>query len=360
MSSLSQFFKNFTLRVSTQEKIIFTRHLAIIIKSGMTLIDALTMLRQQTKSRSLSKILDTVIKDVSNGQFLSASLDKYKSVFGDLFVNIIRVGESSGILSENLEYLSHELKKSRELSKKVTGALVYPGVILSATFGIVGMLIFFIFPKILPVFSSLNIKLPASTKALIFISNAMTNYGGRIALGFLAALIGFWLLLRIKKVQFFYHWLILRLPLVGGMVQSVNMTNFSRTLGLLLKSGVKIVEAVNITAEALPNLVYRQEVKGVAASIQKGESISKHLLTRKHLFPAMAANMVAVGENTGNLSETLLYLGEFYESELDELVKNLSNVMEPVLMLVMGAMVGFVAIAIITPIYEITQAVGRQ
>lgn len=360
MNNFPQFFKNLALRVSTQEKIIFTRHLAIIIKSGMTLIDALTMLRQQTKSRSLAKILDTVIKDVSGGQFLSASLENYKSVFGDLFINIIRVGESSGILSENLEYLSHELKKSRELTKKVTGALVYPGVIMTATFGIVGMLIFFIFPKILPVFGSLNVNLPATTKALIFISAIMTTYGGRIALGVLAFFIIFWLVLKLKKIKFWYHWILLRLPLIGGMVRSVNMTNFSRTLGLLLKSGVKIVEATNITADALPNLVYHKEVKGVAVSIQKGESISKYLLGRKHLFPTMASNMIAVGENTGNLSETLLYLAEFYESELDELVKNLSNVLEPALMLVMGAMVGFVAIAIITPIYEITQAVGRR
>ena len=151
---LAQFFKNLFLGIPLQEKIIFARHLAIIIKAGMPLLDALTMLQKQTRSRALSQILTQVIKDVSNGQFLSASLERYKSIFGELFVNIIRIGETSGVLSENLEYLSSELKKKREIKNKIMGALIYPAVILFATFGIVGLLVFFIFPKIFPVFSS--------------------------------------------------------------------------------------------------------------------------------------------------------------------------------------------------------------
>lgn len=359
MEKFSQYFKNLFLGVSLQEKIIFTRHLAIIIKSGMTLIDALSMLKKQTKSRSLSKILDQVIKDVTAGQFLSASLEKYKGIFGDLFVNFIRVGEASGVLAENLEYLSQELKKKREIRKKVVSALIYPIVILAATFGITGLLVFFIFPKIFPVFASLNVKLPATTKFLIAASTLITEKGGWVLLITLIAIAVFWLSLKVYKIRFYFHWLLLRLPLVGGMMASVNMTNFSRTIGLLLKSGVKIVEATNITADTLTNLVYRQELKAVAASIQKGEAISQHLLTKPRLFPAMAAGMIAIGENTGNLSETLVYLSEFYESELDELVKNLTDVLEPLLMVTMGIIVGFVAVAIITPIYGITQTLGR-
>lgn len=342
-----------------QEKIIFTRHLAIIIKSGMTLIDALEMLKKQTKSRSFVKILDQVIKDVTGGQSLSDSLGKYKNIFGDLFVNFIRVGESSGALAENLEYLSQELKKKREIRKKITSAMIYPAVILVATVGIVALLVLFIFPKIFPVFTSLNVKLPVTTRLLIAGSDLIAKKGGIILALLAAAVLIFWLLLKIPKVRFYSHWLLLKMPLLGGMAVSVNMTSFSRTFGLLLKSGIKIVEAVNITADTLTNLIYRQELKALAVSIQKGETLAKHLTAKPHLFPAMASGMVAIGENTGNLSETLVYLSEFYESELDELVKNLTDVLEPLLMVTMGVVVGFIAISIITPIYGITQTVGR-
>ncbi len=354
-----EFLEKATFRVSLQEKIFFARHLSIIIKAGMPLMDALTMLKKQTESRSMEKILTQVIKDVSEGQFLSASLERYKNIFGDLFINMIRVGEASGVLPENLDFLSQELKKKREMRKKVVGALIYPAVILVATFGVIGTMAIMVFPKIFPVFATLNVELPMTTKILIKFSDALSQYTGTVASAFLVLIIAIWFLLRIKIVRYYSHRFLLRAPLVGGMITSVNMSNFSRTLGLLLKSGVKIVEAINITAATLNNLVYRKELKEVAESIQKGELISQHLTSRKSLFPKMATNMIAVGENTGNLSETLLYLSEFYESEVAEMTKNLSNTLEPVLMVFMGVAVGFVAISIIMPIYKITQTMGR-
>jgi len=359
MNKLLDFLKKLNLRVSLWEKTIFARHLSIMTKAGMPLVDALTMLQKQTKSRALSKILEQVVKDVTEGQFLSTSLERYDNVFGNFFINMIRIGETSGTLPENLNYLSEELKKKGELKKKVIGALIYPIIILVATFGITGLLTIFIFPKILPVFSSLNVDLPATTKFLIIISNLATEKGGLVAVVLLTAVIAFLLLLRIKNVKFLYHRFLLYVPVLGKVIKSVNMSNFSRTLGLLLKSGVKIVEAVNITADTFNNLVYRQELKKVANSIQKGEFISKHLLTKQKLFPTMLSNMIAVGENTGNLSETLLYLANFYESEVEAVTNNLSNTLEPILMVTMGVIVGFVALSIITPIYEVTQQFGR-
>lgn len=336
-----------------------SRHLAIMIKAGMPLLNSINLLQKQTKSKFLSKILADVSKDVSNGQFLSKSLEKYKNVFGELFINIIRVGETSGILPENLNYLSDELKKKSEIRRKVLGALIYPIIIVMATLGITLLLTVFIFPKILPVFASLKVNLPLSTKILIAASNLLTQNGLLIFGILIVLMIVFAVLLRIKRVKFYYHKLIHYLPLVGRMSRDVNIANFTRTLGLLLKSGVKIVEAVNITSDTLTNLVYKKELQLAASQIQKGESISKYLSARPALFPPMLVNMISVGENTGNLSETLIYLADFYTSEIDEITKNLSNVLEPALMVVMGALVGFVAISIITPIYEITQTVSR-
>ena len=170
-------FSKFLLRVSIDDQVLLARHLAVMAKAGLPLLESVKMLQQETKSPSLAKILNQVVADVSNGQFLSGSLEKFKGIFGNLFINLIRVGESAGILAENLNYLADELKKKRELKKKVTGALIYPAVIFAATFGITLLLTVFIFPKILPIFKSLNVELPLSTRILIWLSNELTDYG---------------------------------------------------------------------------------------------------------------------------------------------------------------------------------------
>ncbi len=368
---MSKTFKNFTagfkslwtsivFRVSLQEQGIFARHLAVMAKAGLPLLESLKILKKETTSRAMNKILDRLILDISNGQFLSASLDRFEGVFGKLFINIIRVGESTGILPENLNYLAEELKKKRELRRKVVGALIYPAVVLVATLGITGLLTVFIFPKILPIFSSLKVELPLTTRILIAISNGLTNYGPLIIGIFFAAIVAIWLLLRLELLRFYFHRTILVLPIFGKMAKGVNLSNFCRTLGLTLKSGVKVVEAITITAESLSNLVYKKQLMAMAAEVSRGEALSPHFAKHKHLFPAVLSQMVAVGENSGNLSETLLYLAEFYEGEVTDATKNLSNTMEPLLMVFMGLIVGFVAISIITPIYEVTQSVGRR
>jgi len=356
---LKNYFKNFFLRVPLQEQVVFARHLAIMAKSGMPLLDSLVMLQKQTKSRSLAKILKKVSVDVSNGQFLSASLEQFSEVFGPLFINIIRVGEASGILSENLNYLAEELKKKKEMRSKVIGAMVYPMVILVATFGITGLLTVFIFPKILPVFTSLNVKLPVTTQILIKVSNLLTNYGGYVVLIFMASVFFFVMLLKIRAIKYVYHTIILHTPIVGKLIKAVNLTNMCRTLGLTLKSGVQVVEAINITADSLSSMVYQKEIRAIAVELTRGEAIAVHLMKYPSLFPPMVAQMVMVGETTGNLSETFLYLSEFYEGEVNDFTKNLSNVLEPLLMVVMGVIVGFVALSIITPIYQVTQTLQQ-
>lgn len=354
------FFSGLTLRVPIQDQILFARHLAVMAKAGLPLLESLKLIQKESRSRAMLKILDQVIKDVSNGQFLAASLERYEKVFGSLFINIIRVGESAGILSENLNYLADELKKKSELRKKVIGAMIYPSVIMVATFGITGLLTIFIFPKILPIFKSLNVKLPFTTRALIWLSNFLTHSGGWVVLGFLGFVSVIWLTGQIKAVRYVYHWILLKLPVFGGISKGVNLANFCRTLGLTLRSGVKVVEAIEITGDSLSNVVYRKHVLAIAETVRKGDSITVYLNKQKRLFPIVVTQMVSVGETAGNLSETLLYLSDFYEGEVDDTTKNLSSVLEPLLMVTMGAVVGFVAISIITPIYEVTQNISPR
>jgi type IV pilus assembly protein PilC len=347
------------LRIPAQEKIIFARHLAIMVKASMSIVDSLKMIKKQTKSKSMAKILDQLSEDVSNGQFLATSMEKYKNVFGDLFVNIIRVGEAGGILYENLNYLAEELKKKYELRKKIVGAFIYPVIVTGATFGISGLLAIYIFPKIVPVFQSLNVKLPFTTQILMATSSFLLENGLWVLLGFVLFIIAVLLLHKMKLVHLLFDKIILGVPLFGKMSQNYNAANFCRTLGLLLKSDVKVVEAISTTADSLSNLAYRNELKKISLEVTKGEEISKQLEKNARLFPSMLSQMVAVGEKTGNLSETFLYVSDFYEKEVDEIVKNLSVVLEPILMVVMGIIVGFVAVSIITPIYQVTQNLGR-
>lgn len=350
---------NFFLRVPIQDQIIFSRHLAIMTKAGMSLVDSLVMLKNQANSKSMKTILTKVIADVSNGEFLSTALEPFRGVFGDLFINVIKVGEASGILSENLTYLSSYLKKKQELRRKITGALLYPIIIIVATIGVTTLLTVFIVPKILPIFRSLKIQLPLTTKILVAVSDLLLTKGHFVILGIVVFVILLWLALKIEKVKFLYHRLLIDLPFIGKMVLDVNMINFCRTLGLLLKSDVKIVEAINITSKSMTSLVYRRELEIAAEELTKGEEISRHLKERPRLFPAILSQMVEVGETTGNLSETFIYLSEVYEEDLTDMTDNLTSVLEPTLMLTMGLMVGFVAISIITPIYEVSQTLGR-
>src|SRR3989344_6391662 len=350
---------NIFFRLSNKEKMLFARNLEVMIRSGMQILQSLEILKRQTKSKAFGRILDQVLVDIKNGRFLSASLDRYHNIFGDFFINLIRVGKASGTLSENLKYLAEELKKKDELQKKIRGAMAYPVVIFVATIGITSIMIFIIFPKILPVLTSLNVELPFVTRAFIAISQFMTKYGYLVSLGIVGLAVGFWAILKIPRVRFAWHQIILSTPLVGDMSRSINVISFSRTIGLLLKAGIKIVEALEITANTLSNLVYKKEVLAVAEGVRRGDPMSKYFMNNLKLFPPIFSQMVVVGENTGKLDESILFLADFYEAELDESTKSLATFIEPIMLLIMGAIVAFVALAIITPIYAITQTLGR-
>ncbi len=350
---------NLFFHLSIKQKMMFARNIEMMTRSGMQLLDSLEVLKKQSTSKTFISMIDHLIVDLKNGHFLSVGLTRYRNVFGDFFINLVRVGETSGTLGENLKYLAEELEKKDNLQKKIRGAMVYPIIILIATLGITSILTFFIFPKILPVIKSLKVDLPITTVIFIAVSEFMLAYGVYVFLALLAGVIGFAFLLRLPRFRFEWHIFELRIPLVGEMVRHVNLINFSRTISLLLRGGVQIVEALTITSETLTNTVYQKELREIAQGVQKGDPVSKYLVMTPHLFPPTFSQMVTVGENTGKLEETLVFLADYYESELDESTKAMSNVLEPLLLLTMGLVVGFVALAIITPIYKITQTLGR-
>lgn len=352
---MRRFFGESFTHIPLQEKVLFARHLAVGIHAGMSLQDSLKLIQAQTQSKTFKRLLDSIIADTANGMFLSAALAKYQGVFGQLFINVIQVAEQSGTLTENLNYLAKELKKKQELVSKVRGAMIYPAVIFCATIGIVATLMIAVFPKILPVFANMKIKLPVTTKLLIATTNFLTNSGGWIALAIVILIIAIVWMSHKEWFKHGWHHVLLKLPVVGKIAVKINMASISRILGLLLKSGTQIIDSVNITAEAVENRVYRHELKTAGETLRRGNFFSIYLSKNPKMFPPVFTNMVEVGENTGNLVDNLEYLAQFYEEDVDEVLKNLNSIIEPFLLLFMGLLVGFMALSVVTPIYQISQ-----
>lgn len=356
-SSSSKVVKNRPpfMRFTTQDQAHFAKRLAMVLRSGIPIMEGLTMLSSQYQNRSSAYIYTQLIEQVSNGQTLSSSMQSFTNIFGDFSVNIVRVGETSGTLHENLDYLAEELKKKQALKKKVVGALVYPAVIVFATIGISLVLTMYIFPKITPIFQSFHSELPVTTRVLMSLSNFLIHSGIWALLGAITFCFAFGISLRIKRFHLMMDNVLLKIPLFGALSQYYNIANVTRTLSLLLKSDVGIVTALSIVGDSTRNLAYRKAIRGVEKEVMKGQKISSVLLARMDLFPPMMAQMVVVGERTGNLADSLMYISNMYEEEVSDLTKNLTTMIEPVLMVVMGLVVGFIAISIITPIYDITQ-----
>jgi len=353
-ASLREFFPASSLSIKDQA--FFARRLSFLITGEVPLLESLRILRKQTKSKQYGHVLDTVINDVSNGQYLSKSFGKFPDMFGEFAINMIRVGETSGILSQNLNHLADELSKKQALKRRIIGAMVYPCIITLATLGITLFLTVYLFPKLMPVLLSLHMALPLSTRIVIAISVFLREWG--IALACFIALFVIAFIMALKRSERFselFDQYILKIPIIGTLIQNYNLTNITRTLGMLLKSGMSLSVALRLTAETNNNLVYRKHLNAVGEAVKRGEEVSVHLAKYPELFSDVLSQMIAVGERSGNLSDTLLYLAEFYEREVDDLAKDFSGLIEPAMMVFMGVIVGFVAISIITPIYGITQ-----
>lgn len=342
-------------RVSLQDKINFARHLSIIIRAGLPLLEGLRIIKKQTANKTLLVVLERLVADVSGGQFLASSLERFPELFDQFFVNVVRVGEASGTLADNLLYLAEELKKARSLKNKIKSAMIYPLVIMAATIVLISFLVFFAFPKLLPLFAGLNVPLPLPTRILIATASLFLNNWLWVVVAILAAALVFRALLLIRPTRFLLDQLLFRMPIFSGLVVDINMANLARVLGVLLKGGIKIVEAVAITSHTLDNLVYEKELLRASEEVRRGEPLARYLAQQKRYFPPLLSGLIEIGENTGNLEENLGYLADYYREESELRIHNLTTLIEPALLLVMGLLVGFVAISVITPIYSVTQ-----
>lgn len=346
--------------LSTKEQASFAKRLAFLIDAGVPLIEALSMLEAQAKTRTHGELLKRVVSATASGQSLSKSFAAFPRFFGNFAVQIVRVGESSGTLSGSLLHLAEELSKRERLRAKIAGALIYPAILTLATVGITVFLMTYLFPKLLPIFASLDAELPLTTRIIIGLSGFLASYGWLLLLGVIVlSLLFVYVHKKSAWLRYASDELVLKIPFIGSMLQAYHVANASRTLGLLLRSGMRLSEALPVTAETAGNLVYKKCFLELSEAVIRGEKMSNGLARSSHYFPALFTNLVAVGERSGSLSETLLHLAELYDAEVDEFARNLSTLIEPLLMVVMGVIVGFIAIAIITPIYGITETLQR-
>jgi len=343
-------------KIPIKEQIIMFRQLGTLLQGGFSLPESLRTLSHQFKRKRTKLVIQGLINEVEKGQTFSRALLLFPSTFEVLIVSLVEVGEVTGGLVINLIAASTELQQQRTVKKKILTALIYPGIVVSATLGVVGLLIFYVFPKITPIFNSLNATAPLTTRLLVKF-NVFLHQKWPILILTLATL-GLAILFAgtSKKLKKMRHKLLLELPLIGRLSRHYFLSHFSRTLGQMLDKQVPIVRAVVITANSTSNLIYRQRVIALSMALNKGQSMTQ-FLTQEKLFSPICKQLIAAGEKTGTLAENLHFLADLYEQEINDSLTRLSVILEPIMMIVIGGVVGFVAISIITPIYQITQSI---
>ncbi|MEK7648944.1 MAG: type II secretion system F family protein [Patescibacteria group bacterium] len=344
--------------VSLSQRTLLARHLAIMLKSGLSITEALHIV-QDSAHGTLKFVLDNVSRSVTAGRSFADALSDHKKVFSGLFVSAVRAGEVSGTLETNLEHLALQLEKDRAVISKVKGALIYPIIVLIATLVLGLVIAFFVLPQITPLFTGLRMELPITTQWLIAFSKLVEQHGTVLLVGVIGGIIFLAWLLKRRFIRPYTHWFFLRIPIVKQITQAANLARFSRTLGMLLKSGLRIDEALDIMKQTLENFYYKSAMQELGIRVTKGSALHEILDQYPILFPSVLVHMVRVGEESGKLEDTLLYLGEYYEAEVDSATKALSTVIEPALLIFIGLAVAFLALSIITPIYNITGGVKK-
>jgi type IV pilus assembly protein PilC len=339
--------------ISLTDKLMFTRNLSVMIASGLPLSKALKNITLQTKKKKFAAILNEIYDSIQAGNSFADGLQKYPGIFSDLFVNMIRVGEASGNLDEVLDILAVQLEKEHDLISKVKGALTYPAVILVAMFGIGIIMLTYVLPRILSTFDGMNVTLPESTMIVIAISNFLRFHSILAVSLFVGVIVGLRLYFKTQAGKKTLGFLAINSPLVSNLVIKINCGRFARIYSSLLKSGVSVVEALRILSDTLTNYYYRNAFLDAIDKVQKGIPLSEVIAKNPKIFPILVTQMIQVGEETGKTDLVLLKLAEFYEAEVDQLSKNMSSIIEPVLMIVIGSAVGFFAVSMLEPMYSI-------
>lgn len=346
-------------KLSLSEQISFAKRLAFLVKGNVPLHESLRIIATQS-SKQRKEFFENIAGEVSAGRHLSSSLADSGQRFSSLFIETIRAGEESGLLVPNLSRLAVTLEKRQVLKRKVVGSLVYPLCIGIATILLSLFLTVFIFPKIRPLLENTHTVLPLSTRALMSISSYMRHYGIMTFFVLLiAVLAGIYIIKKNERLRLLISRGILSLPILGTLSRNYHSATITHALGLMLSSGMPLHRAMILISEGTENRAYRRELSATAEKIRAGEQLSKNFSLLPAFFPTHICHLIEVAESAGSLPETLLYIGDSLEAEIDASTKTMTGLVEPILMAVMGLIVGFIALSIITPLYALTQNIHR-
>lgn len=348
-------------KVKLKELVVFTRQLSTMVSAGVPLPRSLATLQDQTESKYFKSVISTIIKDVEGGIALGDAFAKYPSVFSDVYVNMVRAGESGGILDEILKRLATQVEQDASMRKKVKSAMTYPMVILAITvFAFFGIMIFVI-PKIGKILKDLggdDAQLPVYTQAMLSISDFMRANAVPIGIVIFIAVILIRRYLRTPKGKYKFHALLLRTPIINMIIIKVAIARFARTFASLMSAGVSVLDALDVTGGAIGNKVIEEELKDAAKEVKNGKQLSEPLSKSKH-FPAIVSQMLAVGEETGQIDTILVKVADFYEEEVETTIDGLSSIIEPLMIVVLGGMVGLIAASVMGPIASLSKNVGN-
>ncbi|HET6863865.1 MAG TPA: type II secretion system F family protein [Candidatus Saccharimonadales bacterium] len=354
---------NFALgkpKVKLRDLVIFTRELSTMINAGVPLPRALSTMQSQFDNKVFQDTIASINHDVEAGQPLGDAMAKFPTIFNDVYVNMVRAGEAGGILDDILKRLAGQVEKDSSIRKKIKSAMAYPVVIMCVTIIAFFGIMLFIIPKIGKIFTDLggpNAKLPVQTRLLLAISNFMLHNIIFIVIISAALIFSFRHYIKTEKGKYRWHGFLLRLPIVGNIVTKVAVARFSRTFSSLMGSGVSVLDALEVTGRAVGNKVIQKELSEVAVAVKNGQPLGKQLLTAK-FFPPIVGQMLSVGEETGKVDEVLIKVADFYEEEVDAVIDGLASIIEPIMIIVLGSVVGLIAASVMGPIASLSKNIG--
>lgn len=339
-------------RVSARERVVFTRQLSTLIKAGLPITQALATAVDQVSSEKFKDILQKIVSSVEGGNSLGDSFAQYPAVFSHTYVSLVRAGETSGTLDVALERLAYQQEKELAITSKVRGALIYPALVLAVIVVVIGFMLVSVLPQITNLYAELGKTLPIYTQVLLAASQFTIHYWWLTLLMIVAIVFGIRAWMQSKNGRRSIDTFKLNVPIFGKLFRKVYMARFSRTLGSLVASGVPVLEALDITAEAIGNVVIKSIINGATEQVKGGKALSSTLSNHKYILP-LVPQMIRIGEDSGTLGDMLDKVATFFEEEVDQTVKNLSTVIEPVMMIVLGGLVFFMIAAILLPVYSL-------
>ncbi len=344
--------------IPLKEKIAFIQNLHLLLKSGVSAPRAMRIIAKQTGNGKFRSVLETMSGNVESGKSMHEAMAAHPKIFSHIFLSMIEVGELSGNLEKSLEYLRIQLQREADLKAKTKGAMIYPAVIVSAMIVIGILLTIFVLPKLTGTFKEFGGQLPILTRIVVAISDFMAANSVVVIVGMVVVIVGAIMGMRTTPGKRLLDYVLLHFPMISPIVKKINIARFSRILGSLMKSGISVVQGLQVTGDALGNVYYQEVIADASNSVKLGKQLTESLAKHEKLFPFIVTQMLSIGEETGSLEQILDQLAEHNEMEIDDTMKNLSSIIEPLLLLVIGVVVGFLALALIMPIYNISQSIN--